>query len=85
MSLCVSSCHLRKHASMCVGGLTTVLHQDHLRQASAGVQVSYAEDDSPQLSEDDDAGGGEAEDDGDEYLTRAALGLRTKPRKARTW
>ena len=45
-------------------------------------QALYAEDDSPQLSEDDDADGAAAnEDDGEEYMARAALGLRTKPRK----
>ena len=45
-------------------------------------QASYAEDDSPQLSEDDNADGAAAEeDDGEEYMARAALGLRTKPRK----
>ena len=54
-----------------------------VRERAAGVpQVSYAEDDSPQLSEDDDADGAAAEEDGgEEYMARAALGLRTKPRK----
>jgi hypothetical protein len=47
----------------------------------AGLQASYAEDDSPQLSEDDDAGGAAHGGDGDDFPARAALGLRTKPRK----
>ena len=45
-------------------------------------QASYAEYDSPQLSEDDDPDDVAADEgDGEEYMARAALGLRTKPRK----
>ncbi len=52
-----------------------------LSHAAAGPQASYAEDDSPELSEDDDAGDAADGGDGDEFPGRAALGLRTKPRK----
>ncbi|KAK9828376.1 hypothetical protein WJX81_001254 [Elliptochloris bilobata] len=53
------------------------------RATRHAAKASYAEDDSPQLSEDDDDRGARAdEDDGDECMARAALGLRTKPRKA---
>lgn len=77
----VPVCHIPGHGYvvLLIFSGTPLLERDH---ATGVPQASYAEDDSPQLSEDDDAdGAAAAEDGGEEYMARAALGLRTKPRK----